>query len=273
MLNISLNKTIYIQVPENLKSLITDNIFSAIIKDTPSKKPDFAINFFNNCYQLQCENEMIEKTSIPELIYTLEWKIVDQLIEAHREHLQFHGAALEKNGMGYVFIGNPGTGKTSISITLMRQNFNLLSDEVALINPINHLLSPFPRNLIIKPHLQRLINQDKLQLPIDGDDNDKELAFFMPPATFGKIAKSIPIKKIFFLENQQNGETTIRKIGQHEAFNRIIPQLFNPEIIKTSPNSVVALIKKIPCYLLFIDKPLIMKTTEIDDLIKNIIER
>jgi hypothetical protein len=68
-----------------------------------------------------------------------------------RRLLFVHAAAVELGGRGYMIVGAPGAGKTSIAAMLVREGAGYLSDEVALLNPASGELHPFALPLAVKP--------------------------------------------------------------------------------------------------------------------------
>lgn len=276
MLSLTLNNhKINIRCDEELIDFTKNNIFSTLITSSNSDDCDFEITSDENNFLLK-DQEKITTVSetVNELIYNLEWRIVDYLIEQHRNLYQFHGASVAWQNNGYTFIGNPGTGKTSLSILLMKNDFLFFSDEVSLINQKDHCLSPFPRNLIIKQHLLDKITIDNNALPltIDNDDDKKEKAYFLSPQIFGKpVLESVQLKKIFFLHHADKIDFQIEKIGQHEAFNQLIPQLFNPQILNSEPEKIIELINSAECYNLYLSKPLYFSQKQINDLTNQIL--
>ena len=257
---------------------INDILFSSLLEQSKNLCPmaDFTLTVRDNNFVLSdMGGESFIFPTMGEVLYTLEWKIVDKLVGRHNRFFQFHGAALSFGNCGYIFIGNPGTGKTSLSILLMRKGFGFFSDEISLIDPENFVLAPFPRNLIIKPHLQRdlFIPQDSIALEIDADNDEKEFAYFLSPDFFGKTdAKSqVKLKKIFFLHLTDRENFYLESVGNHEAFNQLLPQLFNADKIKNTPGIIVQMLQKIPCFNLYTSKPLLYDKQKIDNLKNQII--
>jgi len=266
-------KSSCIQIPEALENRVRENLFSLIIESSNKEEPDYSIYNNDGIISILKKSDIIfSSININEAIYNLEWNIVDDLISKNGHFLQIHSAALTYDDNAYLFIGNPGTGKTSTSILLSKNGFNVLSDEVGLLDLDNLELNTFPRNYIIKQHLFSDIDirQNQLKLMIDSDDDGKEPAYFLPINYFNKNnnLSSKKLKKIFFLQNSVEHNLQLDKIGNHESFNQIMPQIFNIE--KFNQKKIIDLIKTIPCYKLKLSKPLLFDEILTQKLINEI---
>ena len=62
-----------------------------------------------------------------------------------RGFVVLHGNALEKNGKAIVCLGHSGTGKSTIAYSLMKQGWNLLSDDLVAINENGIVVPGIPR--------------------------------------------------------------------------------------------------------------------------------
>ncbi len=269
------NNSIGISVAEEIVALIHQNIFSAVISESHGQQSVFTVPRKSNRFHLFRQHQEIDITEEPhKLVHTLEWNIVDELIERSSGVFQIHGAALNYRGKSYLFIGNPGSGKTSLAILLSKIGMNLLSDEVSLVDLQNYCVYPFPRNLIIKQHLLELISIPTDQEPLIIEDNNskKEKAFFLPVNHFNR-KNQFPLDKlakIFFLAPHQEVEFDIQMIGEHQAFNRLMPQLFNIGRLQNFHDSVINLIATIPTYILKVGKPLLLNNNRQQELLNQI---
>lgn len=61
-----------------------------------------------------------------------------------------HAAVLEREGKAVVMPGPPGSGKSTLCAWLMHRGWRLLSDELALIDPLHGHLSASPRPVSLK---------------------------------------------------------------------------------------------------------------------------
>jgi len=74
-----------------------------------------------------------------------------------RELLFVHAGAVVINGRGYVLVGPPGAGKTSMVGVLLRRGASYLSDEVALFDAKAGMVHPFALPMAVKPWTARAI--------------------------------------------------------------------------------------------------------------------
>ncbi len=194
---------VVLEIPEKIDGQLKENVFSALLKNKKSSiTPDFDVNIKENTYILTApdSSEMFIE-NWPELIYEIEWRVVDLLVNQNKQYLQLHSAALNYNEKGFLFIGEGGSGKTSLSILLMKNDFRLFSDEIGMLDTESFQISPFPRNLIIKSYLKPYLNiENKSPFSID-DENGKISAYFVAPEKYGKVEESdtTSVSKIFFL--------------------------------------------------------------------------
>lgn len=70
-----------------------------------------------------------------------------------------HAAVLEREGKAVVMPGPPGSGKSTLCAWLMHRGWRLLSDELALIDPLHGHLSASPRPVSLKNRSIDVISQ------------------------------------------------------------------------------------------------------------------
>jgi len=200
------------------------------------------------------------------IIYALEWQVVNDLIEQNKTMLKLHGAALSYQNNGFIFCGAPSTGKTSLAILSMQKGWQLLSDEFALLNT-NRQIIPFPRNLIIKPHLR-----DRVTIPnglpvfrLYDDSGDKIETHYLSPLLFGRVntGSPVPLKGIIFLEKNEQPGFDLQPMARYAGFRLLIQHLFNRNKIGQKwIDYLVDLLNSCPVYSLKISSPLELPATE-----------
>lgn len=70
----------------------------------------------------------------------------------------FHAAVVARNGRALVFPAPGGMGKTTLSVKLTINGFSFLSDEIAVIDPNQQIVEPYPRKLNINASSCDLLN-------------------------------------------------------------------------------------------------------------------
>ena len=106
--------------------------------------PDIAKFFITNGKQIfiskTSENYSIEE---PIRTYLLGSAIGALLIQ--RGILLFHGNSLEKNGKAIICLGDSGVGKSTIAYQLMKNGWNLISDDLVALDSDGNVLPGIPR--------------------------------------------------------------------------------------------------------------------------------
>lgn len=252
--------TISLQYPKSLYQQITNSVFSGL-GSNQKVIPDiqYRIIFKNKKFLLFRNNRLTHQNrSVSRIIYALEWQIVADILNNFKTELKFHAASLSFQQEGYLFIGNSGTGKTSLSITLMQRGWQLLSDEFGLLNPINFQLYPFPRNILIKPHhpISQLEKENFLSIRLK-TDNKTSAIYYFPPSYFGQTGtKPVPLKKIYFLHPVTAEFYQIEALGQRETFEYLLGNISNSKLVKNNLDQFITnFLGRIKAYELYLPNP------------------
>lgn len=80
----------------------------------------------------------------------LEWGLNFCLAERLNQHLLLHSGVLERDGVGIVFPGVPGAGKSTLTAALACRGFRLLSDEFGVVRLDDGMLLPMVRPAALK---------------------------------------------------------------------------------------------------------------------------
>jgi len=252
--------TISFQYPKSLYQQITNSVFSGLVSNQ-NTIPDiqYQVIFKAGKYLLFRNNRQTHQNrSVNRIIYALEWQVVADILRNFKTELKFHAASLSFQQEGYLFIGNSGTGKTSLSMTLMQQGWQLLSDEFGLLNPINFKVYPFPRNILIKPHhpINRQEKENYLSIRLKTNHQTNTIYYF-PPSYFGQISTTqVPLKKIFFLHPVAPEFYKIKAMGQRETTENLLRSISNSRVIKANFEQFISnLFERAKVYELFLPNP------------------
>jgi hypothetical protein len=69
-----------------------------------------------------------------------------------------HAAAVARGNRALILAGPGGTGKTTLALALAARGFELLSDELAVIDPAGPLIHPYRRNVHVRPGTPELVD-------------------------------------------------------------------------------------------------------------------
>jgi len=251
---------ISLQYPKSLYQPITNSVFSGLGSNQKTI-PDiqYRIIFKNGKYFLFRNNRKTHRNrSVNRIIYALEWQIVADILSNFKTELKFHAASLSFHQEGYLFIGNSGTGKTSLSMTLLQQGWQLLSDEFGILNPISFEIYPFPRNILIKPHhpINQQEKENYLSIRLKTNHQTNPIYYF-PPSYFGQISTNqVPLKKIFFLHPVAAESYKIKAMGQRETIENLLGSISNSKVIKVNFEQFITnLFERVKVYELFLPNP------------------
>jgi HprK-related kinase A len=80
----------------------------------------------------------------------LEWAM-NWCISTHaHQYLILHAAVIERGGCAVIMPAPPGSGKSTLCAGLVHRGWRLLSDELALISPIDRTITPLGRPISLK---------------------------------------------------------------------------------------------------------------------------
>lgn len=144
----------------------------------------------------------------------------------HRGFYGLHAAALTKEGRGYLFPGDAGSGKTTIALSLVRQGFQYLADDKVLLRKVGNGFAAlaFTRRFNINPDIGRHYTElgflEDLQ-PLPGTDKRPFDISSVYPNTF--IPSCTP-QVIVHLERTSDFKSRIVPLSPTESFTRLAHQ-------------------------------------------------
>jgi len=129
-----------------------------------------------------------------------------------------HSAVLVKNGRAILFPGASKSGKSTLSIALLRHGFKYISDEVAAINLSTLRANGFPRAIVIRektlslfPALEPEINHLCYKLVSSG--KNRKIHYGIPSEKkLASMKKAFPISAILFPKYNPKGATFLSEI-------------------------------------------------------------
>jgi hypothetical protein len=135
-----------------------------------------------------------------------------------------HGAAVEKDGVGYMMPADSGSGKTTLAMALLSAGYRFLSDEFAVLGP-DGMLAPFPRSMSVRmgtlkmfPDLCR--RQDEFAAANPGAEESYSIDAVRE---FGGAAgAACPVRCVLFPRYDPGSEPALREISRMTAVGRLV---------------------------------------------------
>jgi len=105
------------------------------------------------------------------LVALLEMEMIHTAAQRHPDTVYLHAASLQRDGRAVLLLGDPGSGKSALSLALTAEGFRLLGNDTACIDIVSGRLHVYPRKLRI-----RRTSLDSLVPPLDRQDVDRLIA-------------------------------------------------------------------------------------------------
>lgn len=103
-------------------------------------------------FTLQCEDLFTLCPDDPRSMYGvsyplahIQWVVLRNVSLRARDHHLIHAGAVSWGNQAVIFPAVADSGKTTLSLSLVRQGFKLLSDEIACLDRNRSIVEPFPR--------------------------------------------------------------------------------------------------------------------------------
>ena len=113
-----------------------------------------------------------------------------------------HAGAVARAGRALIVAGPGGTGKTTMTLALAARGFEILSDELAVLDPVAGAILPYRRNVHVRPGTPELVDglaslADRPREQLGGG-----IAWAIPHAELGSLpdAEPRPLAGVVLLE-------------------------------------------------------------------------
>jgi len=190
-----------------------------------------------------------QRLAMPFAEWGLNWCICSN---AH-QFLIFHSAVVEKAGRAAILAGPPGSGKSTLCAALLGRGWRLLSDELALLDPVRGRLSPVPRPVALKGASIELIEGLLPHLRIGrvfSPTHKGTLAHLLPPieAVERQAEPALP-GWVVFPTHGENADTRLVPLSRAAGFLRLEANCFNYDALgRAAFEALGKLIEASQCY-------------------------
>jgi hypothetical protein len=177
-------------------------------------------------YLLVTPNGDVSCQTIGDLFANLEYTLTELFQSIFKDDFLVHASCIDNHGAGALFVGNHGSGKTTLALTAISSGLKALTDDVAILKKGSAQVVGFPRPFKVATDIW---NISPPVVPADCTyfqcfDDLYYVHFYQPEKHF---SKSTRLKHVLFSVRGDNGPTSIRELGETEALRRLLPQGFN----------------------------------------------
>lgn len=148
----------------------------------------------------------------------------------HRGLLVFHASAVVIDGKAAMFLGTPGSGKSTIAAVMHSFGYRVLSDEIVAVQAEGDMpvvLSGLPQIRLL-PESTKYIGFDPATMPKIKSDEDKTAY----SAKKGFTERSVPLKRVYVLKIGR--ENNLETMGPQLAFTEMINNYYTVGMLKAS---------------------------------------
>lgn len=179
------------------------------------------------------------------------------IILQQRGMLILHANAIEINGNAAIFIGNRGIGKSTTSLALLKNENNLISDDITCINLKSDSINVIPGFPKIKVFSEviKAIGENPNKMPKINSQIEKCV---YSPDRF--VMNSIPLANIYLIERSVN-DSVIVSLSNKRAVIELVKStmwatIFTKKELHENLLQCVSVTKKIPVKLLNVKESL-----------------
>jgi hypothetical protein len=197
-----------------------------------------------------------------ELFSHLEWMVTCNTLFRLQEFFQIHAGAVVKGGKVILLPAGHGSGKTTLTLSLTRNHYSCLSDDIVLIDPKSLSVIPFPRSFLIKDGTFKKLAGSNLINKRNGYYCRSEDTFYFNPDVNNKLsARKIKPYAIVELKHNRRFRNELKPVNKSQMCIKLLRQSFNVHDYKRKAVTILTgLVRKSKCYSL--------KTNNVDDAVR-----
>lgn len=165
----------------------------------------------------------------------------------------FHASAISRGSRSVLFLGDSGSGKSTVTAILMSNGFDLLADDFVPVDAGTREVCHFPAAVSVKKsaldHLIPLYPQLQSAAEYYYSGLDKTVRYLAPNRQFGQPGSGYPCKALIFVKYKRNSGVILEKMPKDIAFQHLVPDSW----ISPLPGNAACFLDwflDMPCYRL-----------------------
>ncbi len=197
-----------------------------------------------------------------ELFSHLEWIVTCNTLSHLQEFFQILAGAVVKGRKVILLPAGHGSGKTTLTLSLTRNNYRCLSDDIVLIDPKSLMVIPFPRSFLIKEESIKKLTRSNLIDKRNGYYCRSDDTLYFNPVAENKLsARKIKPYAIVELKHNRRFKNELKPVSKSQMCIKLLRQSFNVHDYKRKAVTILTgLVRKSKCYSL--------KTNNVDDAVR-----
>ena len=206
-----------------------DVLFSALVAPAPNVASARAVHSF-----YRGSGRVGHTTSLWQMYRFLEWQVDSVLGSLVTDRLLLHAGALTRHGQGIILAGPSESGKSTTTTALSLHGYGYLSDEMAVINPDDDLLYPFPKPMSLEDRgpFPEVFNDPDSWFGPEGEPEQGVWYVHPDDVGSGGIGAPSPIGYVLFPTYAPGAAPSITPISRGEAVRGLVENSINFEIME-----------------------------------------
>ena len=226
-------------------------------------KPDIFIKIYNG------EQYVGHTSELWRAVRVLEWQLDIFLSEAVNNCYLVHAGVVANQGQAIMLPGESGSGKSSLTLALLKRGYSYFSDELAVVNPLTAQVTAFPKPFSLKaprlfPTLARQKNlwfgpasfEPEPYSNLPEEKRNRRVWYIHPEdVRAGSVAQaSLPIRYIIFPKYQAQDQPQLEPLPANLALRKLIKNSVNlANLSEGSLGLLAKLVKEAQCFTLTVN--------------------
>ncbi len=181
------------------------------------------------------------------------WHVHTEALRQTGDFLLVHaGAVRTPSGKGMLLPAEAGSGKSTLTLGLVRAGFGYLSDEAAVIDPVTRMLHPFPKAITLKSGSFGLFPEHARQKNNPAVWAERHILpeDIRPNA----VARECPIGFVVSPRFEAGGELKLERVSRATAVTELWRHGFNTPLYgKRAPLLLASALEQARCFRLTFD--------------------
>jgi len=180
-----------------------------------------------------------------------------------------HGAALDNHEIGYLFLGESNSGKSSIALSLVHQGWHYASDDSLLLmyNGNNAEVLSFRKNFYIDPEVASKYPELDSHFSSENDTDGCKRFLDLDQMYPNQFQASIVPKILIFSKITPDKKSALQPLTKGRALSNLLKQsisiFFNRQVVDEHLNVLKRLVLQTDCYQLLAGRDLYNEPGEI----------